>query len=151
MSWWNVQTQQLPELRRFRDRESAEKALRVAKGSRHRLLEGVGAPAVMIVVIFLYANFIEPRTGLSPDVAPYLRLFLIVLFPFSCGYALLRWRRRSIQRNLRRQLIASGVPICIRCGYDLRGQEDARCPECGQPFAPALLAHCQLEKESLGD
>ena len=151
MSLWDLKTDLAPELRRFRDRESAEEALRVAKGSRHRLLEGVGAPAVMLVIIILYAEFVEPRTGLSPDVAPYLRLLFIAVFPLGSGYILLRWRRRSIQRNLRRQLIASGVPICIRCGYDLRGQEDARCPECGEPFNPSLLTNCQLAKESAGE
>jgi hypothetical protein len=28
----------------------------------------------------------------------------------------------------------TGPPICSHCGYDLRGQVDARCPECGTPF-----------------
>ena len=25
---------------------------------------------------------------------------------------------------------------CARCGYDLRGLPEARCPECGRPFEP---------------
>ncbi|MFO0838851.1 MAG: hypothetical protein U1D55_10015 [Phycisphaerae bacterium] len=40
--------------------------------------------------------------------------------------------REPLRRVLREHLIARGVPICIRCGYDLRGQVGARCPECGE-------------------
>jgi hypothetical protein len=29
---------------------------------------------------------------------------------------------------------------CKKCGYDLQGQTEARCPECGTAFEPALLA-----------
>jgi hypothetical protein len=28
---------------------------------------------------------------------------------------------------------------CVHCGYDLRGQTDPRCPECGRSFDPTLL------------
>ncbi len=42
--------------------------------------------------------------------------------------ALLLRRRRGITR--------SQVGRCDKCGYDLRGQLDPRCPECGTPFAP---------------
>jgi len=49
------------------------------------------------------------------------------------------WRNRC-QRFLRQQLIASGIPICLKCGYDLRGQTEARCPECGTSFDAELIA-----------
>jgi len=39
----------------------------------------------------------------------------------------------TFRRLLREQLTARGVPICIGCGYDLRGQVEPRCPECGRP------------------
>lgn len=48
------------------------------------------------------------------------------------------WRHRC-QRFLRQQLIASGIPICLKCGYDLRGQTEPRCPECGTPFDAELI------------
>ncbi|MGD8453252.1 MAG: hypothetical protein PVJ57_15655 [Phycisphaerae bacterium] len=47
-------------------------------------------------------------------------------------------RKRS-RRFLRQCLIERGVPVCLHCGYDLRGQTAPRCPECGQPFDPMLL------------
>lgn len=32
-----------------------------------------------------------------------------------------------------------GRRVCARCGYDLRGLVEPRCPECGTPFDPSLL------------
>jgi hypothetical protein len=46
-------------------------------------------------------------------------------------------RRRALE--CRRLLCEQGIPVCIHCGYDLRGQTVARCPECGREFDPSLL------------
>ncbi len=48
------------------------------------------------------------------------------------------WRRhrRWLQRQ---QLLELGEPACPVCGYDLRGQVVARCPECGNDFSTRLL------------
>ena len=32
---------------------------------------------------------------------------------------------------LRKNLNEHGIPVCLKCGYDLRGSEGRRCPECG--------------------
>lgn len=45
----------------------------------------------------------------------------------------------SVRRALRRELVARGVAVCLRCGYDCRGQREPRCPECGTPFDRKLL------------
>ncbi len=54
-----------------------------------------------------------------------------------CGVvvSLTAWRlfRDRTRRHLRERLVQLGVPICIPCGYDLRGSTD-RCPECGTTF-----------------
>jgi hypothetical protein len=50
------------------------------------------------------------------------------------------WAFKSrVQRSVRTWLVMRGIPICLRCGYDLRGQADPRCPECGNPFDSSLL------------
>ncbi|NLX15275.1 MAG: hypothetical protein GXY44_16730 [Phycisphaerales bacterium] len=47
--------------------------------------------------------------------------------------------RKRRRRFLREKLVEKGVPICIECGYDLRGQIEPRCPECGTGYDPDLL------------
>ena len=43
--------------------------------------------------------------------------------------------RRPLRKFVRTRLVEMGIPVCIPCGYDLRGQLEQRCPECGQPAA----------------
>lgn len=45
--------------------------------------------------------------------------------------------RSAIRRYLREELRRVGFQICVNCGYDLRGQTDPRCPECGAEFCVA--------------
>lgn len=47
--------------------------------------------------------------------------------------------RTQLRRALRRELVRIGIPVCVICGYDLRGQTVARCSECGTASNPALL------------
>lgn len=42
--------------------------------------------------------------------------------------------RRAVRRFLRVQLVNKGISICLTCGYQLRGQVEPRCPECGTGF-----------------
>ena len=55
-------------------------------------------------------------------------------------YSTLWVYRRRIERVLRERLLELGIPVCLHCGYDLRGQTVPRCPECGRGFDPALLS-----------
>jgi hypothetical protein len=45
----------------------------------------------------------------------------------------------AARRLARRASARECQPTCAKCGYDLRGLTIARCPECGEPFHPALL------------
>ena len=60
-----------------------------------------------------------------------------------------RWRR-WMRVFLREHLNAHGVPICMSCGYDLRGQVDRRCPECGRSPARAGTRGDRGEESSRG-
>jgi len=57
-----------------------------------------------------------------------------------------RAARPRLRRSLREQLVDKGVPVCLECGYDLRGQLDARCPECSTPFDEKLLRESPAER-----
>lgn len=59
-------------------------------------------------------------------------LLIANLFLYSL---IMRWfYRGAAQRELRKQLLNQGVPVCVQCGYDLRGQPAAApyCSECGR-------------------
>ncbi|GJQ26497.1 MAG: hypothetical protein HBSAPP02_15290 [Phycisphaerae bacterium] len=47
-----------------------------------------------------------------------------------------RLHRKSMPVMLRSELLVQGVPVCMKCGYLLRGLtvETGRCPECGRGF-----------------
>ncbi len=48
--------------------------------------------------------------------------------------------RRSGPKLLRRKLLERGVPVCMNCGYILRGCRGPNCPECGTPFDKRVIA-----------
>lgn len=47
--------------------------------------------------------------------------------------------RTPVQRAFREILNQNGRRVCLHCGYDLRGQVNPRCPECG--------SRCELTAE----
>ena len=60
---------------------------------------------------------------------------LFMLIPLWCPSLIFCWHgRRWMRRYLRTYLNEHGVPICLNCGYDLRGLPESRCPECGTEF-----------------
>jgi predicted amidophosphoribosyltransferase len=44
----------------------------------------------------------------------------------------------AVRIHLRRLLAARRQGICRNCGYNLKGLQELRCPECGEPFAQTL-------------
>ncbi len=67
-------------------------------------------------------------------------LLCIVAFSWAIHYVINRTFRDPVRRALRKQLAEKDVAICVACGYDLRGQHEPRCPECGTPFDERLMA-----------
>lgn len=68
-------------------------------------------------------------------------IFAVICY---CGPLLTRAR---IRRKMRQELISIGILVCEPCGYDLRGQTEPRCPECGAPFDKKLLTDSTLQTE----
>lgn len=42
-----------------------------------------------------------------------------------------RLRAARLRTELREYLNRSGITVCMKCGFDLRGNSSERCPECG--------------------
>lgn len=63
-----------------------------------------------------------------------LTIILCILVPLHVIPLMLARYRKWMRVFLREYLNEHGIPICRSCGYDLRGQVDLRCPECGTPF-----------------
>ncbi|TWT43635.1 hypothetical protein RAS1_00320 [Phycisphaerae bacterium RAS1] len=66
-----------------------------------------------------------------------LRLAFLAVVTLAAIRFLHRWGARA---DLRRKLREYGIPVCLKCGYDLRGQveQSPRCPECGEPLDAAV-------------
>lgn len=61
------------------------------------------------------------------------------------------WARRLLNKVKNRIRSAAGMeseelqgpaPHCAKCGYSLHALTEARCPECGEPFALQPMDHC---------
>jgi hypothetical protein len=118
-----------PELERFQSEREAKTAFRKCYSAwRFGLMAGVICIPAQVV-----ADFSEPQLGMWGRNL----VFVIAYTAFMIPVISIQIRKMRIR--LREELTSRGVPVCIPCGYDLRGQTEPRCPECGTSFDPALL------------
>ena len=120
-----------PELDAFESKVSRKIAIRRARREVHAGAWFVAICAVGMVLVVIFKEFAWGwLSALSPlsDV-----LFAWVAFLAMCTCHLLVIRN-GVRRSLREQLNAAGRATCMQCGYDLRGEIDPRCPECGREF-----------------
>lgn len=114
-----------------RERVMAQANRRVLRGWRLWLV------ALAILAAFLA---LPQMFRLTNDLAPFVRSIARWTFPiaallvFFFGVYFL-WHA-SFRDHIRSAIIARGIPICRRCGYNLTGLNEPRCPECGTPFEP---------------
>jgi hypothetical protein len=96
-----------------------------------------GACLLLFVALDPLSNALSAAIPLMPAFVAY----MIVLAAWFFGFMGTVWviYRGYARHRLREVLVALGVPICLHCGYDLRGQTVPRCPECGREFDPGLL------------
>ena len=90
--------------------------------------------STMIVVVFAIFTYFSPRRESWSEVAVMIG-GTVVLGP-ACGLIGLGVRR--ICANISRLIVQDGN-LCPTCGYDIRGQIEPRCPECGETFDKHLL------------
>ena len=124
-----------PELARFADNARRKAAM------RHATREVIRSRRfwLFILVAVLVAVAIAVSVGVLVKASPAVRGGLqgLIVGTLVGGWVFVC--RANLRASLRRQLVEQGVPICLRCGYDLRGQLEPRCPECGTPCDPELL------------
>ncbi len=123
----------LPELEMFPDDASREQAVRELNAGFYtwRIIPVLVSHIAVLWAITTLTTYTIGR------VAPWLKpasgwLGVVVALAGYVGF--LMWALpRDLVRELRIKLVAAGVPVCLRCGYDLRGQpaDSERCPECG--------------------
>ena len=134
---WPVTSRNFPELELFPSEKDLREAVRVGE----RCIRGWRYP----VFVFWFAVvahavgfcFRSRQTGQVLTQPWFFRLLEPVgpALLLSAGiYGLYILKRRQIRSIFRERLNTLGVPVCIRCGYDLRGQTEPRCPECGTGF-----------------
>ncbi len=142
-----------PEIALFDTNEERKVAMRRAhpmklRGSGRSGWVNPGRVWVSSLIVFLTMTALlfgvdDQLVALHPVVA---RIGKVLVF--MLGIATAMWVLRPlVRRSLREQLVAKGVPICVACGYDLRGQIEPRCPECGSAFDVKFLNHFEGESE----
>jgi len=102
------------------------------------LVMGIAICAVVsLSALFVARVIVVPGISqLMPrGLPPWAREPLQWLFVITAMYLTLRVLHRwGVRRELRRKLIALRIPVCLGCGYLLRGLPHTaeRCPECGR-------------------
>jgi predicted Zn-ribbon and HTH transcriptional regulator len=77
-----------------------------------------------------------------------------VVAMIGAGFLVLRKLHRwGAAADLRRKLLAANVPVCVKCGYLLRGLplDPGRCPECGTAFSEEVISILEKAAPRAGD
>ena len=104
-----------------------------------------GRLAVLVVSLVAPILFIPIYLFIRGQASRYLPLTLAKLIGWGVGLVMMLipiWLniRRGAPTLLRKKLLARGVPVCMNCGYVLRGCPGPNCPECGRPFDEQVRA-----------
>lgn len=101
----------------------------------------IGSVTAMLQVSRILRRELQPQLGSSSELLAVAITLSILLAASVISFKMRRGSGSlfSIRRSLRYQLVRKGIPICIHCGYDLRGQVQYNCPECGTGFDERLL------------
>lgn len=125
----------LDELEHFPDEASKQKALEETSSE-------VGARDLAIGIFFIASAGIGSM-WLAKTIVRHLPFAMprfvgesipfIVMFT-AVGFTLVFLHRWGTRDTLRKKLLHAGVPVCMKCGYLLRGldRETPTCPECGR-------------------
>ena len=117
-------------------KEVTRDADRLSRTRLRRFLSFAVSMAIMLPFIicgFRFPSAIRP-SWFTPALDYGASIVLISLLSGAAGLIEVFVTRRRYVQCLRWLIRERGVLICTGCGYDLRGQTEPRCPECGQPI-----------------
>ncbi len=141
---FNVTLAGLPELEYFEDEAARQAALNEIGEEAANLKSGGYWSGVGILIgVTLIGQVITRwllRLVVWPPLLEEVLHWLVAIGTFALT---LRWLHRSgVEGQLRTKLLACGVPVCMKCGYLLRGLplDSGRCPECGRAFDEPVRA-----------
>lgn len=131
----NLSLAGLPELDYFESDEKREAALaQIAKEAGRPTTRGYWSAIVLLgagaISTMLLASWLLEFVSWPREIEKAVRLGLVILVTLIM---IRRFHRQGFPAMLRQKLIEQGVPMCLKCGYNLRGQpaDSTRCPECG--------------------
>lgn len=136
----------IEELDLFPDEQAREAAIKSHADSIKgwSLVSGIAICSAIALSAFVFARFVlvpgisqlMPR-GLPPWAREPLQFAFVISVIFLTVRGMHRW---GVRRALRQKLITHKVPICISCGYLLRGLPATAdcCPECGKDIEDAV-------------
>ncbi len=134
----------LPELEQFDSEEQRQKALQQIGREAAKVRSWSYWLAVLIlagaaIAAAALARFLLSRVA-WPRILEAAIYWLAIGVTF--GLVLRRLHRAGTPEQLRQKLLQSGVPVCLACGYLLRGLPTAtnRCPECGTALSDEVRA-----------
>ena len=106
----------------------------------------VFASSMMVLIFGIYAYFNLRRGRIIPLSEIALMVCGVLVLSSACGlWGLLM---RSICASISR-LVVQEQYLCPNCAYDIRGQIECRCPECGDEFPEHLLREARNQRGSL--
>lgn len=140
--WWEYFGKfyliKLPELELFPDEETRRDAMkRVQRELRpRRSIQLAGLFIFVLTIPFMIALRRKLSSLFQGD--PWVAGIFSGLMAGGAGLAVTWLWRRDASVYLRQRLLDCGVPVCLGCGYCLRGLTSERCPECGMEV-PAIV------------
>ena len=131
-------TQFFPELELIETSESEEVCKRACESMRlygwTAVLAGIGG-----LVFLIGGPILAGVLRVDKDMVTGLLLVAILLpAPFVQFF----WLRAKIAQAIRTDLNERGKPVCMNCGYSLRGMPEPACSECGEPHLPETCWTC---------
>lgn len=128
----------LPELELFESEEQRQNALHEIGREVVDLRSGHYWLAILGLITAVVGGQFLARMLLAMVAWPrWLEDILLLLLVGATFFGALRFLHRSgAAGELRHKLLKNGVPVCLGCGYLLRGLplDPGLCPECGRPF-----------------